>query len=41
MKKYQEPNIRYIKITERDILSISGQNLSDDLIIFDDVASEL
>lgn len=41
MKKYQEPNIKYIQITERDILSISGQNLSDDLIIFDDVASEL
>ncbi len=39
MKKYQNPIIRYVELY--DVLLSSVQNLADDLIIFDDVASEL
>ena len=41
MKKYQEPIINYIELVKGDILTVSGDNLSDGLIKFDDIPGQL
>lgn len=41
MKKYQEPIINYIELVKGDILTVSGDNLADGLIKFDDIPGQL